>query len=180
MYILVQIRKLLDMRAPGEHDHYRALRFFCDWALHTNLTNKTAQNVLRLFDKAHSILSDKQKLPQDLRGQIEDIIHLRRFENELGCFLREYNLPITILAEPWTSFLRFYARVVQDSPLVVTGRDLENIASVTVTIEDAVRPMVYEGVESWMFRIKWLSEGKDGTRGSHESYNSIESGSTPT
>lgn len=42
------------------------------------------------------------------------------------------------------------------------------------TIEDALHPVVYDGGESWVFRIRWVCAGKDGTQGAFDSYNSVE------
>src|SRR5437867_1739661 len=74
VYILVLTRKLLERQ--GELNKYPMLRFYCDWALHTNMDRAGAQRILRLFDEAHPLLCCNQKLPHRLDREIADTTNL--------------------------------------------------------------------------------------------------------
>jgi hypothetical protein len=52
VYVLAETRKILEV-TPSE-EKYPSLRFFCDWVLHTTMSRKSAQVVLRNFDEAHA------------------------------------------------------------------------------------------------------------------------------
>src|SRR5882724_6380018 len=52
VYVLVQIRKLLDLRGYLK-DQWRPVRFLCDWVVHTELDRKTgwANDLLTFVDR---------------------------------------------------------------------------------------------------------------------------------
>ena len=122
VYILVETRKLLERQ--GELNRYPALRFYCDWALHTSMDRAGAQRILRLFDEAHPLLCANQELPRPLRHDITETTNLRYFERDYEQFLTDYNLPQDILHCRWTKFLHSYAAVIEDCPLTVRANNL--------------------------------------------------------
>jgi hypothetical protein len=171
VYILVETRKLLELQ--GELSKYPALRFYCDWALHTNMDRAGAQRILRLFDRAHPVLCAGQTLPQHLDREITETTNLRLFKRDFEKFLKDYNLPKEILTARWTKFLHSYAAVIEDCPLTVKGNNLTNIKSVTLTKEEAKRKLKAGDRRFLMYRICWTCCGLDGTSGTWASYNSI-------
>lgn len=56
VYILVEVRKILDTDPPP--GDYYALKFYCDWAVHTILDQKGAQTIVRRFDAYQKFLDD--------------------------------------------------------------------------------------------------------------------------
>ncbi len=176
VYILVEIRKLLEMlERQEEEDNYPWLRFYCDWALHTKMDRKAAQRILCLFDRVHPLLCANQTLPHGLEQQITEITNLRLFERDFDQFLTDYNLSKDILHDRWTKFVHSYAAVIEDCPLVVKakGNTLTNINSVTLTKEDAKRKVNAGDERVLLYRISWTCCGVDGTSGTWQSYNTI-------
>jgi hypothetical protein len=171
VYILVETRKLLERQ--GELNKYPALRFYCDWALHTSMNRAGAERILRLFDEAHPLLCSHQTLPQHLQREITETTNLRLFERDFEQFLTDYNLPKDILYNRWTKFLHSYAAVIEDCPLTVKGNNLRNIKSVTLTKEEAKQKMTAGDEKFLLYRICWTCCGVDGTQGTWASYNTI-------
>jgi hypothetical protein len=171
VYILVETRKLLELQ--GELKKYPALRFHCDWALHTRLNRGEAKRILRLFDQAHPLLCSSQTLPQSLNREITDITNLRSFERDFDEFLTDHNLPKDILHNRWTKFLHSYAAVIEECPLTVKGNGFANIKSVTLSTEDAKRRVDAGDERYLLYRIRWTCSGTDGSTGTWESYNTI-------
>lgn len=171
VYILVETRKLLELQ--GELSKYPALRFYCDWALHTSMDRAGAQRILRLFDEAHPLLCNGQALPRNLDREIGDTTNLRLFEKEFDAFLTAYSLPNDIINVRWTQFLRSYVAVIEDCPLTVRGNAFAHIKSVTLSKEDANRKLKAGDERFLMYRICWTCCGIDGASGTWASYNSI-------
>ncbi len=171
VYILVETRKLLELQ--GELKKYPALRFYCDWALHTSMDRAGAQRILRLFDEAHPLLCSGQALPRNLDREIRDTTNLRFFEKEFDAFLTAYSLPKDIINVRWTKFLRSYAAVIEDCPLTVRGNTFAHIQSVTLSKEDANRKLKAGDERFFMYKICWTCCGIDGASGTWASYNSI-------
>lgn len=51
IYILVELRKLLESKGLDRDIRYRALIFCCDWAVHPKLDRESARAITSLFDQ---------------------------------------------------------------------------------------------------------------------------------
>src|ERR1700694_3443864 len=117
VYLMSGIRKLIERDELGEE--YRALKFHCDWVLHSKLEGPSAKQLLHLFDKAESLKREKgipfEKLPRDLQREIGHVSKLEHFETEMISFLERYNLPQLTVArtDGWPYFLHLYTQVIQ-------------------------------------------------------------------
>lgn len=171
VYILVEIRKLLERQ--GELNKYPALRFHCDWALHTSMDRAGAQRILRLFDEAYPLLCANQELSHTLKREITETTNLRHFERDFERFLTDYNLPQDILHGRWTKFLHCYAAIIEDCPLTVRANNVQNIKSVILS-KEAAKKKIYTGDERHLlYRLRWTCNGIDGMSGTWDSYNTI-------
>jgi hypothetical protein len=59
VYVLVQLRKLLDGRPEKAKPSYDSLRLYCNWVVHTSLINKTAQRIVKEADALYPRLVDE-------------------------------------------------------------------------------------------------------------------------
>lgn len=168
VYILVEVRKLIQRQY--EMDVYETLCFYCDWAVHAHLSRRRAQDVLRLFDDAHPRLCRDEALPRELDKAIKNLTDLQLLKHDLDKFLNASSLPTeSVIHAHWSEFVRSYAAVIEDCPLLVSANHLRNLKSVTVTVEDANRDL--EGYK--LFRVVWNCLGQDGSKGAHEVYMTI-------
>lgn len=133
LFVLVKTRKLLEMREKGPN--YHALKFFCDWALHSRLDKDGAQNIIRQFDKVIVpwIAHDMDQFAT-LMKEIEDLLTAERFRQELQHFLGVHGLPtrLTNDSSVWQTFLRIYISSVQDTPLEIKPLPVKHVQSVTI------------------------------------------------
>lgn len=157
VYILVEIRKLVEL--VGSKAKYDALWFHASWAVHPRMNQGVAARLLKYFDEAYPLLKNEElyELPSDLRRAITDAISLRHFQRQLKDFLVEYDLNTSIVDSQWTSFLRLYASVIKDCPLVVSSGKLHNLTRVVVDVEDATEKLPgLEGEEYELYRVRWI------------------------
>jgi len=108
------------------------------------------------------------------------------FEADLERFLAQYDLP-QLTAESrdgWVRFVRLYSKVVEDIPVfaleavrqrgpVAATKPIEHIASVTVHLDDAKGTIKEAGFEDFLYRMRWVIEGRDGKFGEISVYNSF-------
>jgi hypothetical protein len=166
VYLMTGIRKLLEQQQAAQH--YKLLKFHCDWTLHSKLEGPMAQEILREFDAANLHLKngvDYDHLPSGLRNKIDKISKLKHFEQELAAFLQDNELPSisAARADGWIYFVHLYAKVVEDCPLVISGKHAEGmeIESVTVKFELGNKPMG----NHMPFQVTWTVLDKNGLSG---------------
>lgn len=179
VYLMVELRKLLEQQ--GAEQQYCYLKFHCDWAVHSKLSGRAAQNVLKHFDQMNTHLTTGKhlhELPSDQQAKINNISQMKLFESELGAFLQAKGLPPinATRSDGWTYFLHFYVRVISDCPLVISSSNTESrIKSVTVNVELANQSVSNEMV----FRVTWKILDKNGLSGFLDIYNSFSLQSNP-
>jgi hypothetical protein len=146
LQLVVLVRKLLeDQREKNKQANkpYEYLKFHCDWALHSQLDGKTTQKILKLWDAANGHLKngvELHNLPPHIGGEINRISKMKYFEDELEEFLKDNELPgiDATRSDGWIHFEHLYAKIVEDSPLVMTSKDASaSVASVTLNIDMA-------------------------------------------
>ena len=167
LYLMVGIRKLLEHQQAKKQ--YKYLTFHCDWALHSKLAGKTAQEILKLFDAANIHLKtgvELRNLPSELRIEIDRISRMKYFEEELEGFLKSNGLPglETTRSDGWIHFLHLYARIVEDCPLeMMADNSSASVASVTLKI-DLAKASEQDGGDM-LFKVRWIILDKNGLTG---------------
>jgi hypothetical protein len=135
VYILVEIRKILEGREDEDPDPYESLRLYCNWVVHTGLDNKFAKTIVREADVLY---------PRLITGQLteEEQVGLRKrysfitFRQEIDRFLTENNIdPFT--DEAWNAFVVCFLRVIHDCPLSFKNKNsgLTNVDEVRLISE---------------------------------------------
>jgi hypothetical protein len=166
LYFMVEIRKLLEQqKAKKQYDY---LTFHSDWAVHPTLTGPTAQKILEQFDTANIHLKmgvHLSDLPGSLRMEIERISKMRYFEEQLEGFLKANGLPTLEMtrADGWIHFVHLYAKIVEDSPLVMTAKKSGTVATVTLKM-DLAKPSKQDGGDMW-FKVRWIIQDNNGLSG---------------
>jgi hypothetical protein len=173
VYVLAGIRKIIERDEIAIQ--YAALRFHCDWALHSRMYRAAAKAILKQFDAAYALLRTGELPPE-----INRISQMKLFKKELVRFLSTYGLPTLTQrrSDGWVHFLHLYTKVIEDIPLVVSapatakkrshtdqGRP-QHISHVTVGCEEAreTRKDSY-GNEEMMFKVTWNIRDRDGQCG---------------
>jgi hypothetical protein len=165
VYLMAGVRKLLEQQQATEQ--YEYLKFYCDWVLHPELGGPMAQKILKLFDEVAGHLREGaqlQGLPPHLRSEIDRISKMTPFQNELNGFLQTNGLPILddTRSDGWMRFLRLYANVVEDCPLVMRDGTKATVDRVTLKVESAK-----ESIENEIgFKVTWEILDKYGLSGS--------------
>lgn len=108
IYILSRVRKLLEI--DKDEKKYKILKFYCDWALHSEIDN--IEPVKDLVDK---ILAGDNKMILHL------VLAFNIFHVEFNKFLRDYKFTSSIYKNPTArhAFNRLLSQIYTDTPLII-------------------------------------------------------------
>jgi len=108
VYILSRVRKILEI--DRKEEQYKKLKFYCDWALHSEINNVGA-----VKDLLYGIIAKDNKMEMDF------IVRFDTFHNELKKFLSKNGLSSAMYdsKENVFSFNKFLSAIYSDTPLIV-------------------------------------------------------------
>jgi hypothetical protein len=172
VYLLCEIRKLLDKKTPDPKllalRQLFTLRLYCNWALHVHLSKPTTMALLEKVDKVFINRTTPASPETSLTFVAEhhlfrEFVYLETFRKELSHFLAAYDLATSLCTENerWFAFLAAYGGVIEDGSLTCEGKNsakLRVVEKVTFTkgpriVEDSHVP----------FGIIWKILLKNGT-----------------
>lgn len=163
VYVLAETRKLLEANPPDPEPF--ALRMYCHWALHVDLThaNTTLQFLTRVEAYVQSALNGNPNFQEEHR-MLRDFLFLDTFKGQFKRFLEGHRLPITVCDEHdrWQEFVMHYAGVIDDGSLscFARGQQLPHVKDVVFRKGRAME--VEEGYLP--FRLLWEINLHDGRR----------------
>ena len=135
VYVLVQLRKLLDKRPERAEPPYESLRLYCNWVVHTSLTNKVAQGIVEEADTLYPSLID-ESLTDAQKAFFWDKFTFQKLRQEMNEFLATHSLP-TVDGNLWNSFIACLLNVLEDCPLIFKDEksDLKHVDEIVFSRE---------------------------------------------
>ena len=118
VYILVEIRKIINEHDKDEEFKYPVLSFFCDWVVHTRMDRRSAASMLDAFQNFFRGLDAhlEIKKPTNFYPFVMFMV-LRR---QLKLFFKRNDLPdsLTDVSDNWKKFLMLLKSIIADCPIV--------------------------------------------------------------
>lgn len=128
VYLLVEIRKLLERLKNQTPRPYRSLWMHCDWSVHTELSASHAQSIVQelddYFDKLgfdwNGATATGGGLNPAEYNKFTEILGFKRFREDLNSFLTDHKFSTGLCddEERWLIFLQAHIGVIADAPLV--------------------------------------------------------------
>ncbi|HEY1646189.1 MAG TPA: hypothetical protein VGF75_07570 [Candidatus Saccharimonadales bacterium] len=120
LYLLAELRKLIDHEPGTIKPDYRNIKFYCDWSLHTR-KSRNFQGLERVFDEIY----------QDCKSHIEhessvvsaprlvDFIYFDNLRIHLRVLFEAYSLPTEMIDDQsyWVSFCKRLLEILVDQPI---------------------------------------------------------------
>ncbi len=165
VYILVQLRKLMD-RDEIPESKYVDLRMFCNWSVHSDLSNGTVRKKLQFINDLGWSIADGPLTPEQL-AKCSEVLSLESARTDFLSFVRTYKINVRVhhVFQPvwWASLLRLYLRIISDCPLVFQGKDikLKNIKQATITGCEILDAGTLRDDIECAFEIIWVVEFQD-------------------
>lgn len=163
VYILVELRKLLDSR---ERDaRFESLKFYCDWAMHTTMSWRGARNFITSVDTLFSTIASVS-ITREENDRLAELLYLESFRKQLRALLNSEGLPERVCeSAEWFNFLDCYSRVIEDCPLVYQNPGDSTAALEQMTFEKRVATSTSRRI-SWAetpsFPIRWTLRFRNG------------------
>jgi hypothetical protein len=117
VYILVELRKLLEKEGTLRDARYRTLRFCCDWIVHPKLDRDLAQAIIELFDQYEAkYRQEPVGVSQAGIPELVEFCEHTRFRAQFVAACVSLGIPT---ASPnnddwWKPFLEHFSEVVRD------------------------------------------------------------------
>jgi hypothetical protein len=173
VYIIACVRKLIEFE--NAQQTYPALNFYCNWALHTKLSNSAeASRIVAVFDRAESFLTQVHaaepgqqisNTAPDWMGELNKEIALENFKSEFQQFCEARNVNGRLLLDErlWLRFLDLYAAVIDGARLISRDDTLQFVK--TVTTERVPIPSGMNAAEAgttYFLAIEWQWKSPSG------------------
>lgn len=116
VYFLVETRKALDHLRKNGESLYSILRFYCDWAVHTDKErlNSEMQEIIEAIDQSRY----KQR-----NEALDRFVRMEHLQADMRDFIARHNLTEKdITSSPiWEKFYGLLVKVLSDQPLLLRG-----------------------------------------------------------
>lgn len=161
VYFLVELRKALEIR--GLFTQYPALRFYCDWAVHTRMDRAGAEEVLKRIDDVETADSFGMFGTGGRRLAIAwDFLSQDVFRRDLHEALRGLALQTEICTtnDLWVSFVEVYAGVVSDCSLAIKSKNVATEYVEEAVVSKVTSPLpsdlgIDEADPAFAFAVEW-------------------------
>lgn len=124
VYTMVEIRKLLEHSCAKEK--YATLTFFCDWAVHVELSRSSGgRKILQTLDEVLGRYDSKHPENLDPDGKVFALVSLDLFNRQLNQFCKDAGLPMDWTDDwrLWQKFALLYSEVIREVPVTITRED---------------------------------------------------------
>jgi hypothetical protein len=137
LYIVAEIRKVIEHERERAPTAYEVLELFCNWALHIRISRKSNAERIRLFFAAFD-MKDGMSMHDFFRTEFFNrMMQLSVLRCEMRRFLMDHGLPCTLVNEhkSWSAFIYLYTSIVSEVPMQNTNGDLlpDEVESLTIT-----------------------------------------------
>src|SRR5689334_16012564 len=126
VYIMVEIRKLIDKDRTALLKAFPLLKFYADWSVHTEKGRVTPE--IRTAAEqvyAFSVKRINEKYPGlNETSPLEAFAHGHDLRTELASFVAHFGLPSGIADQGWINFVECLIRVLEDQPILQPTNDI--------------------------------------------------------
>ena len=151
LYLMIQIRKVLDHLGENVANRYTLLSFYCDWVAHINMDRAPARRILEKLSA--SLKYDVRPMDQDAT-EIIGFINLRK---ELTEFLRDNRLyTIWVDKDSWYKFRACLLEILIDCPLASSAGPIREFAFIRNPYADWVK-----SEDAINYRVKFSDGNED-------------------
>jgi len=157
VYLLVEVRKLIEQMSGEEGKEWATLKLYCDWALHARIRRRA--DFLAIADEEFSRALNREN-DWDPQRHLGKLLHMDTFRWQLVLFLEGMAIehPFGIDDTAWSRFLHLYGQVVADCPHEWRASRAKCIRSIKLRPPE----MRFESRTLAELTLSWDFEFKDG------------------
>ncbi len=127
VYLLVEIRKILDQ---DNNRKYPILRFYCNWSVHTEKDPTDEMRVIMSDIYRDVVVQIQESKLASNKMKIIGFMYMEDLQEEMGKFLREYNLPTPLISNQnnWLALVKLLVKVLADQAIKNPCADIKRFA----------------------------------------------------
>jgi hypothetical protein len=160
VYILVQVRKLLELHPDQER--FPALKFYCDWATHVVMEREGAKRIVRRLDEWQRLSEEaikardagvEQNLDKSFLTEMYNLTGLCNFKTQFTDLLALHGIDSAIVTDKtkWAAFMKYYCSTVSARPLKCSEAGSQHVDEVILTLLD-LEP---SPTGDWTLAVRW-------------------------
>lgn len=123
VYLLSQMRKFIEQQ---ELDGYYSLNMCTNWCLHSQLDNGNVQRFLsKINDFVNAWSLDCNTTINNIPDLFEKMSFVHSLREDIRTFLQDFGMDLSFCEDElrYQQFLRFFERVIEDTPLIYKTRE---------------------------------------------------------
>lgn len=160
-YLLVQARKVLDHERNGGENGFPLLRFYCDWAVHTEKDRLTPAMKAIMEGVFASVRDRVTKGPAPKRSnRVTQFAYMEQLRDEVRQFSGKHGLGPAWAEEGWIPFVQLMVKILANQPIVKPTVDIELFSFLPAA----------EGCVGCLVKFAAPMEGTDGRSYDHYTY----------
>lgn len=132
VYLLAEIRKIIE----GYEGKYNALKFYCNWALHSKLDKKSTIRILSSkLDKFIDFSKDRNEIQKMISDADKGrFMKMEDFRLELIDFLKKHTLSIKNFdGNKWDKFRELYLEIIYKCPIIQNSSGISGLSLIKTT-----------------------------------------------
>lgn len=120
IYLMVEIRKLIEHGSANIKPEYKNIKFYCDWTLHTEKTRNFI-GIEDIFEKIY--LDCKKQIENNVRypsaPSLISFLYFEVLKDNLLILFTRHNIPTKMLEQDqiWISFIKRLLEILTDQPI---------------------------------------------------------------
>jgi hypothetical protein len=126
MYLLAEIRKLIEHERGDLKPEYRNIKFYCDWALHT-AKSQSFRGLEATFEEIYQDCKKHiERAPVVIGAQkLVEFLYFEELKKHLFILYDRYQLPKSMLEDnaAWVSFVKRLLEILTDQPITNIPND---------------------------------------------------------
>ena|SRR2546426_1138790 len=146
VYVMVEIRKILDHERSVDAEQtkkHRLLRFYCDWAVHTEksrITEEIRVIVADIFEAAKDHIENGWM--REGSSRLMNFAHMKDLQSEMQSFLSDRGISSALVqGDQWVHFVELLVKVLENQPILNPTDTVESFAFLPVA-EGSVRGLI--------------------------------------
>lgn len=129
VYLMVEIRKILDHDRQGGDDAFQVLRFYCDWAVHITKDRVGSEMKLVVEEMLKDIKKELRHPTMIKAGRAASRFgYMENLKKELQEFLKKNQLSCSLVGKGWILFIAKLVKVLDEQPIINPHPEIEFIA----------------------------------------------------
>lgn len=128
VYVMVELRKILDHDRKAGIKEFDILRFYCDWTVHTDKDRISSDMKRVIDDLLQDIKCHIQNPVMARRDKATRFVYMKNLRDELRKLVLAKGFDSSLVDAGWIPFVKLLVKVLEDQPIINPTSEIESIS----------------------------------------------------